>query len=97
MEKDFFIGVDSDGTAFDSMTIKHKKAFIPAFIEMWDYGEYSSTVTQICKQINLYSKTRGIDRFSGLLLTFDEISRRKIKTPDYRALRKSGKTGKSFA
>ncbi len=33
MEKDFFIGVDSDGTAFDSMTIKHKKAFIPAFID----------------------------------------------------------------
>lgn len=87
MNKKFFIGVDSDGTAFNSMSIKHKNAFIPVFIETWGYSERREAVTQICERINLYSKTRGIDRFSGLLLTFDEIKRHGIETPDYRSLR----------
>ena len=87
MNKKFFIGVDSDGTAFNSMSIKHKNAFIPIFIEIWGYSEHREAVTQICERINLYSKTRGIDRFSGLLLTFDEIKRHGIETPDYRSLR----------
>ena len=32
-EKDFFIGLDSDGCVFDSMDIKHKECFCPAFID----------------------------------------------------------------
>ena len=31
-EKEFFIGIDSDGCAFDTMEIKHKECFCPAFI-----------------------------------------------------------------
>jgi hypothetical protein len=27
----FFVGIDSDGCAFDTMEIKHKQGFIPAF------------------------------------------------------------------
>ena len=34
-EKDFFVGIDSDGTAFDSMKIKHTFSFIPAAIEVF--------------------------------------------------------------
>lgn len=34
-KKDFFVGVDSDGTAFDSMTIKHTHAFIPAMVRVF--------------------------------------------------------------
>ena len=32
---DFFIGLDSDGCVFDSMEIKHKECFAPAFIKHW--------------------------------------------------------------
>ncbi len=32
--KPYLIGIDSDGTAFDSMTIKHRHAFIPALLEI---------------------------------------------------------------
>ena len=32
--KPYLIGIDSDGTAFDSMTIKHRYAFIPALLEI---------------------------------------------------------------
>ncbi len=29
----FFLGIDSDGCAFDSMEIKHKECFVPMFIK----------------------------------------------------------------
>lgn len=90
----YFIGIDSDGTAFDSMTIKHTKAFIPVFINVWGYEEYSEKIKEICERINLYSKTRGIDRFSGLEITFDEIAKCKIKVPDYSSLKGFLKSGK---
>ena len=32
---EFFIGIDSDGCAFDTMEIKHKECFIPAIIKHW--------------------------------------------------------------
>ena len=33
--KRFFVGIDSDGTVFDSMTVKHLEAFIPQMTEIW--------------------------------------------------------------
>ena len=81
--KKYFIGIDSDGTAFDSMTIKHRKAFIPAMIRIWHLEEYSEKVFEICEYINLYSPTRGIDRFSGLKVTFDSFKDADIPVPDY--------------
>ena len=32
----FFLAVDSDGSAFDSMEIKHKECFIPNIIKYWN-------------------------------------------------------------
>ena len=81
--KKYFIGIDSDGTAFDSMTIKHRKAFIPAMIRIWHLEEFSQKVFEICEYINLYSPTRGIDRFSGLRVTFDSFKAAGIPVPDY--------------
>ena len=81
--KKYFIGIDSDGTAFDSMTIKHRKAFIPAMIKVWHLEEYADKVSEICEYINLYSPTRGIDRFSGLKITFDRFKEAGIPVPDY--------------
>ena len=86
MTKKYFIGIDSDGTAFDSMTIKHKKAFIPEMIKVWNLHEHAAKVAEICEYINLYSSTRGIDRFSGLKVTFDRFEASGIPVPDYRDL-----------
>ena len=30
--REFFVGIDSDGCVFDSMEIKHKECFCPAFV-----------------------------------------------------------------
>ncbi len=94
MRKKFFIGIDSDGTVFDSMTIKHRKAFIPVMIEVWGYQEHAKTVFEICESINLYSSTRGIDRFSGLLPTFERFAQSGLRIPDTSSLAGFLKDGK---
>ncbi len=66
--KKYLICVDSDGCAIDSMTVKHEKAFGPAFVEVWQVGE--DLADQVLKEwnaINLYRMTRGINRFQGLV------------------------------
>ncbi len=35
-QHDFFIGIDSDGCAFDVMELKQKECFTPATIRAWD-------------------------------------------------------------
>ncbi len=97
MQKEFFIGIDSDGTAFDSMTIKHSRAFIPVMIKVWGFEDNADDIYRICEDINLYSSTRGIDRFSGLLVTFDRIAGEGIKVVDYSSLKGFLESGKSLS
>ena len=68
---EYFIGIDSDGTVFDSMNIKHLKAFIPAALKVWDLGNEAGNFSKIMEHINLYSQNRGINRFTGLLAAFE--------------------------
>ena len=76
--KKFFIGVDSDGTAFDSMTIKHTDSFIPMIFKIWGMDEHRELIVELEELINLYSKLRGINRFPGLLFLFEELEKRGI-------------------
>ena len=71
--KKYFVGIDSDGTAFDSMMVKHREAFIPAMIEVWKLEAVADEVYKTAEYINLYSEHRGIDRFKGLVETFDSL------------------------
>ena len=32
---DFFVGIDSDGCAFDTMEVKHKECFIPNIVKCY--------------------------------------------------------------
>ncbi|MCA9056660.1 MAG: HAD family hydrolase, partial [Planctomycetaceae bacterium] len=58
-QHDFLVGIDSDGCAFDSMEIKHKECFIPAFIQYLNLQAVSKYAREACEFTNLYSKTRG--------------------------------------
>jgi len=71
--KEFFTGIDSDGTAFDSMNIKHLDAFIPAALETWDFGSHRIEFEETWRRLNLYSKSRGINRFLALRLVLEKI------------------------
>ncbi|MGD8452790.1 MAG: HAD family hydrolase [Phycisphaerae bacterium] len=68
---DFFIGVDSDGCAFDTMEIKHKQCFIPNIITWWQLEPIAAQARAAAEFVNLYSKWRGINRFPALVMTFD--------------------------
>ena len=39
--RDFFVGIDSDGCAFDTMEVKHKECFIPNIIKFYDLAAVS--------------------------------------------------------
>ena len=73
---DFFVGIDSDGCAFDTMEVKHKECFIPNIIKSYRLAAVSKYVREAAEFINLYSKWRGINRFPGLVATIDLLAER---------------------
>ena len=75
-EKDFFIGIDSDGCAFDTMEIKHKECFCPNFIEHFNLQAVSKYAREVWEFVNLYSTTRGCNRFLAVMRALELLSRR---------------------
>jgi phosphoglycolate phosphatase-like HAD superfamily hydrolase len=90
---DAFIGIDSDGCAFDSMEIKHKECFIPNIIKHWDLQPVSKYAREAAEFVNLYSKWRGINRWPALVMAFDllrerpEVMARGVDPPEAPKLR----------
>ena len=72
-KKDFLICIDSDGCAIDSMDIKHIRCFGPCMVKEWGLEEHSEEILKRWNEINLYSMTRGINRFKGLAAILEEI------------------------
>ena len=60
------IFVDSDGTVMDSMTPKHLTSFGPAMIDIFKLDKNKDDILEKWNKINLYSLSRGINRFDGL-------------------------------
>lgn len=74
--------VDSDGTAIDSMNVKHNRCHGPAFIEAWELGASAGTVQKRWNEINLYEKTRGINRFLGAERILRELDGKAVEVKD---------------
>jgi phosphoglycolate phosphatase-like HAD superfamily hydrolase len=72
----FLVGIDSDGCVFDSMEIKHKECFIPAFINHYELQGVSKYAREAAEFVNLYSKSRGVNRFPALVEQLDWLRRR---------------------
>ncbi len=77
--KDYLICIDSDGCAIDAMTIKHVKCFGPCIIDEYNLNENAEEILKRWDVINLYSMTRGINRFKGLALILEEINKKHTK------------------
>jgi phosphoglycolate phosphatase-like HAD superfamily hydrolase len=75
-QKAFFVGIDSDGCAFDSMEIKHKECFCPEIIKHWELQPVSKYAREAAEFVNLYSKWRGINRWPALVMVFDLLRER---------------------
>ena len=86
--KEFFIGIDSDGCVFDTMEIKHKECFCPNFIKYFEMQKVSKYAREAWEFVNLYSKSRGTNRFPALIETIrllgcrKEVIRRNAQMPD---------------
>jgi len=75
--KPFFVGIDSDGCAFDTMEIKHKECFCPNFIRYWELQNISKYARETWDFVNLYSQTRGCNRFHAVIETIHLLTERK--------------------
>jgi phosphoglycolate phosphatase-like HAD superfamily hydrolase len=86
-EKEYFIGIDSDGCAFDTMEIKQKECFCPNFIKYFRMQPVSKYARETWEFVNLYSTNRGCNRFLAvnetlrLLAGRPEIKARKFSVP----------------
>src|SRR5258705_11709774 len=90
--KEFFVGIDSDGCIFDSMEIKHKECFAPMFIKHFKLQAVSRYAREVWEFVNLYSKTRGANRFPALVRALNilrerpQVAARKVQVPDTKSL-----------
>ena len=71
-KKEFLICVDSDGCAMDTMDIKHFRCFGPCMIEVWGLHAHEQELLARWNEVNLYTMTRGINRFKGLAIALKE-------------------------
>ena len=90
--KDCFVGIDSDGCIFDSMEIKHKECFTPMFIKHFHLQAVSKYARECWDFVNLYSKTRGANRFPALVRAVKllgerpQVKARNVMMPDLKPL-----------
>ncbi len=93
-QHDYLVCIDSDGCAFDTMEIKHKECFCPAFIKVFGLQPISKYVREAWEYGNLYSVHRGRSRFIEILLVFDwmaereEVRRLGFTLPDISSFRR---------
>lgn len=76
-KKKFLVCIDSDGCVFDTMEIKHKECFCPAYIEHFGLQAVSKYARDAWDFANLYSCYRGIHRILSLLKALDVLAERK--------------------
>jgi phosphoglycolate phosphatase-like HAD superfamily hydrolase len=98
---DFFVGIDSDGCAFDTMEVKHKECFIPNTVKWWALQPVSKYAREAAEFVNLYSRWRGINRWPALVMVFDllrerpDVIRRNVAIPEAPKLREFIQAGET--
>ena len=65
-KKEYLVCVDSDGCAMDTMDVKHFRCFGPCMIREWKLEQWKEETEKRWNDVNLYTMTRGINRFKAL-------------------------------
>ena len=73
-KKQFLVLFDSDGCVIDSMIKKHTLCFGPLMISEWGLEAYKDEIMELWEKVNLYSRTRGLNRFRALALVLKEVN-----------------------
>ena len=83
---DYLVCVDSDGCVMDTMNCKHFHCFGPCMVAEWGLDEWLDEILDRWNEINLFSMTRGINRFKGLAMALGEINEHYKPIPGIEAL-----------
>ncbi|HUW19124.1 MAG TPA: HAD hydrolase-like protein [Sedimentisphaerales bacterium] len=88
--KKFFVGIDSDGCAFDSMGIKQRECFCPWMIAYFGLQPVALAARECKEFADLFSKTRGANRhktikriLTELLPLHPMVKARSFKVPQF--------------
>ncbi|SHH53096.1 Haloacid dehalogenase-like hydrolase [Butyrivibrio fibrisolvens DSM 3071] len=87
-KKDFIVCIDSDGCAIDSMNIKHIRCFGPCMVREWGLENWQEEILKSWNQVNLFTMTRGINRFKGLATALLEVNEKYMPIDGVEALSK---------
>lgn len=71
---DYLVCVDSDGCVMDTMNCKHFHCFGPCMVAQWQLEDWQEPILKRWNEINLFTMTRGINRFKGLAMALTEIN-----------------------
>ena len=74
--KPFFVGIDSDGAAFDTMDVKQNLCFTPNTIRSWGLQAVADLAREVATFVNLHSRWRGTNRFPALVMVLDLLADR---------------------
>ena len=85
-EHDYLICIDSDGCAMDTMNSKHFYCFGPEWVKQYGLEDIKEEALKYWNQINLYSKTRGINRFKGLAMGLEWAKEKGYETEGQEAV-----------
>jgi phosphoglycolate phosphatase-like HAD superfamily hydrolase len=87
---EFFVGIDSDGCAFDTMGIKQRECFCPWMIACFGLQPVAQAARECKEFADLFSKTRGANRhktakriMAELLPNHPMTEARGFKVPQY--------------
>lgn len=78
---DYLVCVDSDGCAMDTMDIKHFHCFGPCAVDVFGVKSIRKEFLELWNEINLFTMTRGINRFKGLVLSFETAHEKGYEVP----------------
>ena len=73
---DYLVCVDSDGCVMDTMNCKHFRCFGPCMVTEWGLEEWEEEILERWNEVNLFSMTRGINRFKALAVCLAEIDKK---------------------
>ncbi len=97
-----FVGIDSDGCIFPTMELKQKRCFHPRIIAHWRLAPIARQVRETAEFVNLYSRHRGQNRFTALVLTFEllrerpEVKAAGVKVPALKSLKRFIASGRAL-
>ncbi len=75
--KDFLVAIDTDGCVTDNMNGKHMMIFQPQYMEFYQLWEIESYFREVSEYYNLFSVSRGCNRFLAVQSSLEALYKRK--------------------